>query len=279
MASRKNNLIIPTLAFLTFLAISIWTVYLKEPDNKVHIFTLNVGQGDSILIQKGDQQLLIDGGPDDKVISELGKVMPLEDRKIEQVILTHPHADHLSGLMEVLDRYQIGEIELSGASHTSQLYIDFLRVIKEKNIPVSQVFAGKQKPIFDRGEIVFIWPEENQQDADENINNNSVVFKFSYGNFSALFPGDLEIPSWQKIIAKNKNQISAADYLKVPHHGSKNGIDEEVISIIKPKNAVISLSADNKYGFPHKQIIDLLQKIGADIHRTDLQGTIDIIAE
>ena len=276
MGKKINSIKIYFLIFLAFLAIAIWTVYFKEPDNNLHIFVLDVGQGDAILIQKGDYQILVDGGPDSKVISELGKVMPVEDQEIEEVILSHPHADHVSGLIEVLKRYKVDKVGYNGIDYNSGVYRDFLAEIKDKNIPTEIPMINKIESVFDQGKITFLWPGNNAQGYKDNLNNTSEVFRFDYGSFSALLPGDCEIECWQGIIANNKNLIANVVFLKVAHHGSKNGTTEENISIINPKIAAISLAKDNKFSFPHKQILELLQKIGADIYRTDLNSTINI---
>jgi len=279
MGEKINSIKIYFLIFLTFLAIAIWTVYFKEPDNNLHIFVLDVGQGDAILIQKNNKQILIDGGPDDKVISELGKVMPVEDREIEWLILSHPHADHVTGLVEVLRRYKVDKIEYNGIDYDSGVYKDFLAEIKTKNIPTEIPEIGRVENIFDQGKITYLWPGNNADSYKNNLNNTSEVIRFDYGNFSALFPGDCEVECWQGIIVDNKNMIANITFLKVAHHGSRNGSIEDIISIIRPKIAAISLAKNNKFSFPHKEVMDSLQKYGADIFRTDLNSTIDISSD
>lgn len=272
------------LIFLTLLALAIWSVYFKEPDSNLHIFVLDVGQGDAELIQKGNYQILVDGGPDSSVIAELGKVMPVEDREIEEVILTHPHADHVSGLVDVLSRYKVNKIWYSGIEYDSNIYKNFLSEVKNKNIPTLVPKIGETETVFDQGpkgapfggKITFLWPGGNAQNYIDNLNNTSEVFRFDYGNFSALFPGDCEVECWQGIISNNKKSIADVVFLKVAHHGSSNGSSNENIGIINPKIAVITLAKVNKFGFPHKETIDTLQKIGADIYRTDPLGVIDI---
>lgn len=279
-----ENWRIYSLIFLALLALAIWSVYFKEPDNNLHIFVLDVGQGDAELIQKGNYQILVDGGPDSSVIAELSKVMPVEDREIEEVILTHPHADHVSGLVDVLSRYKVNKIWYSGIEYDSNVYKNFLSEVENKNISVSVPKIAESESVFDQGlngapfggKITFIWPGENALSYKDNLNNTSLVFRFDYGNFSAIFPGDCELECWQGIISDNKNSITDIVFLKAAHHGSRNGLSGELIEIMKPKIVAISLAAKNKYGFPHKEALDILQKIGADIYRTDLLGTIDI---
>lgn len=264
------------LIFLALLALAIWSVYLKEPDNNLHIFVMDVGQGDSELIQRGNYQILIDGGPDDSLIAELGKVMPVEDREIEEVILTHPHADHVTGLVTILDRYKVDKVVYSGIDYSSGVYKDFQDALKIKKIPTHVPKIGETEAVFGQGKITYLWPGENAENFKDNLNNTSEVFRLDFAKFSALFPGDCEVECWKQIESKNKNLIADVVFLKVAHHGSRNGSFDENINIIKPKIAVVSLSKDNKYGFPHKDAMDALQKIGADIYRTDLLRVQDI---
>jgi len=264
------------LIFLALLTLTIWSVYFKEPDNNVHIYVLDVGQGDAQLIQKGNYQILIDGGPDDSVIAELGKVMPVEDREIEEMILTHPHADHVTGLVDVLSRYKVDKVVYSKVVYASNIYKTFESKIQEKNIPTSAPKIGDKESVFDIGVITYIWPGDNVDVYKDNLNNTSEVIRFDYGNFSGLFTGDTEMLAWQKIISDNKKLISNILFLKVAHHGSNTGSADTNISIINPKIASISCGQNNRYGFPHKETLEPLQKIGADIYRTDLLGTLDI---
>lgn len=274
MGRHKINLKFWVLIFLAFLTIAIWSVYFKEPDNTVQIITLDVGQGDAILIEKGNWQILIDGGPDNKVVEELSKYMPLEDRKIEEIILTHPHADHITGLIDILSRYEIGEINYSGIEYESKVYESFLQKAKEKNILLNVPKIGEEENVFEKGVVKFLWPGENADAYSDNLNNTSEVFKFTYGNFSALFTGDAETDVWQEIEKNNLSDISNLVYFKVPHHGSKNGVDEILAEIIKPKISTISCGKDNQFGFPHKEATEALTKSGSDIYRTDQNGDI-----
>ncbi|TSC93461.1 MAG: competence protein ComEC [Candidatus Berkelbacteria bacterium Athens1014_28] len=274
MGRRKINFKAWILIFLFFLTVAIWSVYFKEPDNSLQVILLDVGQGDAVLIEKGSWQVLIDGGPDNKIVEKLSKYMPLEDRKIEEVILTHPHADHVTGLGGIISRYEIGKINYNGLNYNSKIYESFLQKTKEKNIPVSVPKIGEEEKIFDKGVIKFLWPGENASTYSDNLNNTSEVFKFTYGNFSALFSGDAETEVWQEIEKNNLSDISNLVYFKVPHHGSKNGVDDILANIIKPKISTISCGKNNQFGFPHKEATEALIKAGSDIYRTDQNGDI-----
>jgi len=238
------------LSILILLAVFLIVEIVRSPDkNSVQIYYFNVGQGDAELIQKGDYQILIDGGPDDTILSELGKAMPLTDRYIEVLILTHPHADHLTGINQVLERYQIGQIYLSGGTTTSNTYLEFLNTVKAKSISTKIPSIDETIKPFEDSKLTFFWPSDKYLDRSvENLNNSSEVVK---------------------------RQINySASILKISHHGSSNGTDQTALEKIKPEYAVIEVGANNKFGHPHAATLDLLSKAGIKTYRTDRDGTV-----
>lgn len=268
-----------TLIFLVLVCFFIWASVAKSPhDNFVHLYVLDVGQGDSILIERGDYQILVDGGPDDKVLTELGKVMPTSDRKIEKVVLTHPHADHLTGLNQVLDRYEIGMIYTSGVAYDSNTYANFLNKVKEKNISYEVPKMFEKVSVFDDGSLEFLWPGDQFQDKTiEDLNNTSIVSKFCYFSACALLTGDVQIAGQTEMLmlSQNNNVSLVSDLLKISHHGSINGTNQALLDAVKPKFAVISVGADNKFGHPHAVVIDLLNANKIPFFRTDRDKTIE----
>lgn len=286
------------LSFLVLVLIAIWAEIAKSPNaNEVKVFFLNVGQGDAALIEKGDYQILIDGGPDSSVLSEIAKIMPISDRKIETVILTHPHADHLLGLNQVLERYEIGRIYMSGVAHTSNQYLEFLSQIKAKNISTEVPELNQEASTFDGAALKFLWPgkkylgqsscsnsssdsETGKTDSGgcvENLNNVSEVAEFCYFEQCALFLGDLQTDGQAEMAAMNKTANYQAQILKIAHHGSTNGTNQALIDLVKPQYAIIEVGAENKYGHPHAATLDLLAKSGIKTLRTDCEGTITFI--
>lgn len=269
--------------FLVVLILLFFFVYaevVKSPKvDGVAVYFFNVGQGDSELIQKGDFQILIDGGPDDKVLAEIGKVMPLTDREIDIIILTHPHADHLTGINLVLDRYSVGTIYGSGVLGTTNGYLEFLNKIKDKNISFKiPALYDKIIPFAD-AELDFLWPGDKYKSQTlANLNNSSEVTKFCYFKNCALFTGDIETDEQATMFdyynQKNQIQVFQADILKIAHHGSRNGTNEQTLKNVMPKYAVIEVGADNKYGHPHASTLDLLKKFNITTYRTDQDGTI-----
>ena len=248
----------------------------SNKDLKVYFF--DVGQGDSEYIKTPDgKDILIDGGPDDKVLNGLGKVMDFGDRKIDLVVLTHPHADHLTGLLEVVKRYEIGEVWESGVEYPSNTYDAWKAEIQNKNISDKFVTSYDEKD-FGSGKIKFkvLYPLSSEKNKTiDNLNNSSVVTVLEDNRFSVLFMGDLEKSGQSQIINNLKNYT----VLKVAHHGSENGISEDLLKVIRSAIAVISVGANNKFGHPAKTTIDLLKSYIVQIYRTDQNGTITISSD
>lgn len=251
----------------------------KPEDNSLSVNFLDVGQGDAALIQKGDFQILIDGGPDEKVLSEISKIMSPLDRKIELIILSHPHADHLVGINDLLDRYEVGEILGTGVVSPSAEYVKFLAKVKEKNIPFNVPNVGSQRSFVENSEIDFLWPGDKFTSKTlENVNNSSLVAKVCYFEKCTLFLGDVEQEEQQIMLDYYKNlkkeSIFASDIVKVAHHGSSNGLLPDLQAIINAKYAVISAGKDNQFGHPHQIVLDYFNGKGVTILRTDQKGTI-----
>lgn len=243
---------------------------------KLRLYFLDVGQGDSAYIKNSDgTDILIDGGPDDTILTKLGKIMAFGDREINLVILTHPHADHLDGLVEVLKRYQVDEIWQSGVNHSTAAYAEFKNLISQKQIKNEFVQNGATKN-FGPVKILVLYPllDLKNQDID-NVNNASVVSRLEYNQFSALFTGDAEKEVQQQILA----QTQKATVLKVAHHGSKDALNEDFLAVVRPAVAIISAGKNNKFGHPHAPTVEALKRLAIQIYRTDQNGTIEISSD
>ena len=264
---------------LILIAVFVWFSVVKSPSGAVvKLFVLNVGQGDAILIEKGNYQILIDGGPDDSVLSEIGTLMPITDRKIEVVILSHPHADHITGINQILSRYEVGQVYYSGVSSTSNAYAEFLNIIKEKNIQAAVPELEESIVPFENARLTFLWPGTQYQDQEiNNLNNSSEVVRFCYFSDCALLTGDIETDEQATMFAYlDAHQIDiASQILKIPHHGSSNGTNEIILDKIKPIYAAISVGADNQFGHPHASILKFLDDGNVKTYRTDRDGTIE----
>ncbi|MFA7243830.1 MAG: MBL fold metallo-hydrolase [Patescibacteria group bacterium] len=266
------------LGVLIIILIFLWVTIAKSPTtDSLNIYFLNVGQGDAELIQKGDYQILIDGGPDDSILSEIGKIMPITDRRIDIVILTHPHADHLTGINQIIQRYEVGQIYSSGSITTSDQYLNFLNAVTSKNIPMSIPEIGDKISVFGDAELQFLWPGKKYLGiSGDNLNNTSEFVRFCEFSHCADFLGDMETDEQAIAYAQLKanNVDYSADLLKISHHGSTNGTNATTLNEINPQVAVIEVGVENKYGHPHAATLDLLNSRNIQDYRTDRDGTI-----
>ena len=263
------------LSILLVISVAVWAAVVEAPDHHFKLAVLNVGQGDSTLIKTpSDKYLLIDGGPDNSVLDELGREMPFYQKQIEAVFLTHPHADHVFGLIEVLKRYQVKHVYMTGIVHTTNEYLEFLNTIKDKKIPTSNLKAGDALS-FDGVNIKIFWPKDDVSiQTVDNLNNTSLVMSVAYQNFKALMMGDLEKDAQDQMMA-SADLGTNYDVIKFAHHGSSNGMNEKLIDLVEPKTAVISVGANNMYGHPAASTIEKLQSRGITIKRTDRDGRVE----
>ncbi len=251
------------------------------PDDNLHVNFLDVGQGDAVLIQKGCQQILVDGGPTPQAITlQLSKEMPFWDRTIDLVVLTHPHADHITGLVEVLNRYRVKQVLYPGLDCNSFLYDKWLGLIEEKNIDYTLARAGHRID-FGSGLVLETLnpplPFLNGTYAD--IDNNSVVLRLVMGEVSFLLTGDIREAAEYELITHRSGLASVV--LKVAHHGSSTSTTSEFLEAVSPQVAVILVGGDNYFGHPTDEIINRLEaRVGKDnLYRTDIHGTVEFITD
>ncbi|MFA6047565.1 MAG: ComEC/Rec2 family competence protein [Parcubacteria group bacterium] len=273
MPNRKAlYLILLTLAIIAaILAGIIW--YQQKQEMKVVFF--DVGQGDSILIEQGSNQILIDGGPDGKkVMEKLGEYVPFWDRNIEVVIATHPDEDHIDGLIDVMENYNIGEIIDNGADVDSQVYKKYQDVISQKNINRIEGKSGMEIKLADNTKLSILSPDGTQdKNNPKDTNLSSIVSKLTFGENSFLFTGDFPTEGEQDLFSKNIDL--RARVLKVAHHGSKYATSDEFLDKVNPQEAVISVGKNNRYGHPAEDVISRLEAHKINIKRTDVSGDIE----
>ena len=259
---------------VTFLAVTM-------PDNRLRVSFLDVGQGDAILIQKGSQQVLVDGGPSPQAVClGLGKEMPFWDRTIELVILTHPSADHVTGLVEVLNRYRVREVLYPDLAFDSGVYDEWLRLIEDKEIKSTLAQAGQQINLGDGVIIEVLNPQSLPLSGTESdIDNNGAVLRLSLGRVSFLLTADMMREAEFELIYDRANLKSTV--LKVAHHGSDTSTTPEFLAVASPELAVISVGADNDYGHPSEEVLSRLEERldAEDIYRTDENGTVEFITD
>lgn len=274
----KNNFFKIILFILFLTVILTWQSITSLNDEKLHLNFLNVGQGDAIHIRQKDLDILIDGGPDKKVLEELGNTMPFYDRTIEHVILTHPDADHITGLVDVLKSYEVKNIYLSGTIKSTNIFEEFLYQIELNNIPVSFLQADDELIFGEDFNFLIFWPTKEYVEKEvSNINNVSIVGKLNYKNVSVFFTGDIENDAQINFISKQTNKLKS-DILKISHHGSKNATNDGLLEIVNPEMAIISAGKDNRFGHPHKETLNLLEKFQIRTFRTDIDSTISILS-
>lgn len=246
-------------------------------DNTVlEVIFFDVGQGDSVLIKSPyGQTILIDGGPDNTVMEKLGEYLPFYARDIDLVILTHPHSDHVVGLVDVLKKYRVKQVALTGLLHTSGDYMAFLQEIQKQNI--ERFFIDQPYTIVLGDDLVLeiLYPLKNYKGKKvRNLNNTSIVAKLIYRETNFLFMGDLEEEGELELI-KSSFDISA-QVIKIGHHGSSTSSTEEFLHAVNPEFAVISVGKDNVFGQPSQRVLRRLKNMGVKIFRTDEIGDVVI---
>lgn len=267
---RKRKL---TLGFLVLATSLVWVGVFQAPEGKLQISVFDVGQGDSILIcTPENHKILIDGGPDRRILSRLGEALPFWEKTLDLVIVSHPDADHITGLLGVLENYRVRQILASQWSCQSQICEELESLILGKNIPHwvarpgGEVFLGNSK-------MEIFWPAEGCQ---LGTNSCSVVVLFDFYDFEAVFPGDVEEKAQCSLVSSFS--MPASELLKVPHHGS-DCLWEPFLELIDPKVSVISVGKNNRYGHPAETTLEKLRKAGSKIFRTDHDGTVEIISD
>lgn len=254
------------------LAVSFWQV----PDRRFHIYFLNIGQGDSILIKTPENhQILVDGGPENSVIGELAEVMPFFDKQIDLMVLTHPHADHISGLIEVLRRYRVENVLFSGVDYGGPEYDEFLKELENQGV---RVFLAESRLDFRMGEVTLdvLFPKNIiAGEKFKNLNNSSIAMMVKFENKKVLLTGDLELEGEAELI--KSGALLKADIFKAGHHGSRTSSSPELLRLVQPSVVVIQSGKENSYGHPHPETLKKLQKLGMKTYRNDIAGRVEFV--
>ncbi len=253
--------------------------FAEEKKKYLEVIFLDVGQGDATLIKTPEgQNILIDGGEDEQIIKRLGRELPWWDKKIDLMMLTHPHSDHVGGLVDVLKRYAVSKVLYTGASHSSPDYIAWLEMIKEKKISLKIINHPQKIQLGENLVLEIVFPKE-QSDIDKrtNLNNSSIVAKLVYGQNSFLLTGDAEMEVERKLLA-NRDDLKA-DVLKVGHHGSNTSSTDIFLQAVQPSYAVIEVGENNSFGHPSPRVIKRLERRGVKIFRTDIDGSIKFTSD
>jgi competence protein ComEC len=261
-------------------AVLAWLAVTQLPDGRLHVAFLDVGQGDAILITAPDgQQVLVDGGPSPAALtSALGDEMPFWDRSLDLVIMTHADADHLTGLAEVLQRYQVGAWLDNGLTGEDPLYAQCQRLQEEAGVTVHPVLSAGDEMDLGQGITLEVLhpPQGGLPQGDANA--NSVVLRLIWGQATFLLTGDIEADAEASLL--RSGQPLAAQVLKVAHHGSGDSSGAEFLASVAPRYAVISVGADNPFGHPAPAVLARLAASGeTTVLRTDDEGTIEFVTD
>ncbi len=255
--------------------------YVSLRDDKLHVIFCDVGQGDAILVKTPQNQyLLFDAGPDKSVLWCLARHMPLWQRTIALSVLSHPHADHYFGLYFVSRMYHIKAFVTEALQGKSSSFQEIMHQMAQQ-VRVQYVTTGSTLQV-DGVEVRVLSPSQDVLDTaangmiGESTENISVITHLSYHDFDVLLTGDAPIESAKQYVGDLEGEI---EVLQSPHHGSKTGMDVPLLEMLHPRLVAISVGANNRYGHPHKQVLDLYTTYAIPVLRTDLKGDIEIVSD
>lgn len=236
---------------------------------KVHF--IDVGQGDSILIDLGETEILIDGGG--KSPGVVAYIDDYVDGTIEAMVATHPHADHIGGLISVLDSFEVEKIWLNGDTSTSKTYQEFMSRVNTEGASINEALRGQTIEV----ESLTLFILHPVKPLVDDTNNNSIVLRLSHGSIDFLFTGDAEKEAEASIL--ESGLTIQADILKVGHHCSKTSTSVQFLEVVNPEIAVYMAGEGNRYGHPHEETITALTEHAAKIYGTDVNGNIIITTD
>lgn len=278
MKNKKTLITVVVLFIVAFIYTNITDIANKNENfsakENLCVSFMDVGQGDSSFIEfPNGKCMLIDASIKDAGENIEEYIKSRGFKKIDYVVATHPHSDHIGGMKYIAENFEIGEVYLTEAVTTTKIFIEFLETIKEKGITVNKAKKGQN---FSQGDVLveFLGPVS---DTYEDLNNWSAVVKVTYKDTAFLFTGDVERLAEYELI--NSGQSLKADVLKVAHHGSDSSSSGKFLKAVNPSVCVISCGKNNDYGHPHKETLDRLKSVETEIYRTDLNQTVVITSD
>lgn len=284
MKKNKGNKKAQLLTVIVFGLLAVFSLYfgndisnnaIGTPNGILEVSYLDIGQGDSIYIKVNDFDILIDAGPksdSDKLMEQL-KEKNIDD--FEMIIATHPHEDHIGGMTKVLNEYDVESFYMPKSQSTTKTFENMINAVKNEGLKVQVIKEGMS---FDLGEGAKLEVYSPGKESYDNLNNYSPIMKLTYGNNTFVFTGDAEKEVEKEVLEKYSNDLKA-DVIKFGHHGSSTSSSAEFIEAISPKYGIISCGVDNSYGHPHREILDIINKMGIETYRTDIQGEITITSD
>jgi competence protein ComEC len=270
--SMRNTLTVIIFLVLTLSAGVLLSEVISSPGLELVFF--DVEQGDAIFFETPQgNQVLLDGGPNSKVLTRLGAVMPFWDKSLDLVILSHPDADHITGLVAVFEHYEVQNVLWTGKQKETKVFKAFLEALEREGANVYQAVAG-QHIGFENSDLVLeiLYPTKEIDLEKEESNETSIIAKLEYGDTTVLLTGDTTKKIEKRLVQDGVNL--EANILKVAHHGSKTSSTKEFLSQVKPEIAVISVGKENRFSHPTEEILANLAEYGIQVRRTDKEGTI-----
>ena len=279
MKKHKGNKKAQLVITIVFAIIALLSVAFGGESNKVttssigtmKVHYIDVGQGDATLVQVNNENLLIDAGPNSSAKSLVDYLKGIGVSTIDHVIATHPHEDHIGGMDEIFEAFEVENFYSPKVDHTTKTFEKMITAVKNEGLSVTTIKSGDGSKINlgDGTKVEIFSPVDDKYD---NLNDYSPIMKITFGDDSFLFTGDAETFVEKQVIANGESLD--ADVVKVGHHGSTTSSSKEFIKEVSPNIAVIPVGEGNDYGHPHKEILDLLENNNIELLRTDLEGTI-----
>lgn len=263
------------LALLLISNIFVWSlVYEDRASNVLKVYFLDVGQGDAIFIQSpSGARVLVDGGKNRKVVSELGKILPFSDKRIDVVIATHPDADHIGGLPEVISRFDVEAFLEPGTRSENNIYDELIERLEEEEVKKVLATRGMLLNFGDGAKLVILYPRVGEDISSLDINDASIVAKLVYKEKSFLLTGDAGLRTENILLTLDAERLQS-DVLKAGHHGSRTSSSLSFLEVVSPLYTVISAGKDNSYGHPHQVVLDNLALVGSRVLSTFEKGAI-----
>lgn len=252
-------------------------VYAQRRSGILRIYFLDVGQGDAIYVRTpGGRDMLVDGGPSRSIVRSLSDVMPWHDRRIDVVVETHPDADHIGGLPEIFERYRVGVLLEPGVESNNAIDDELSRARDERGIDSVIARRGMRVVFGDGARFDVLFPDTDVSRYETNA--ASIVGILRYGRTAVMLTGDSPKAIEDRLVALDGSALGS-DILKAGHHGSRTSSGAAFVRAVSPRYAVVSAGKDNRYGHPHKEIVDMFASLGVEMLATGEEGTIEFISD
>lgn len=239
---------------------------------------LDVGQGDAIFIETPDgMQILIDGGPDSSVLRELAKQMPVGDRDLDMILATHPDKDHIGGLVDVLERYDVENIVMTNNKNDTPVFEAFTKAVEEEHGNVHYAYTGQQLGLGASTSILILSPSGEVENWESNT--SSIITQLRFGDTEFMLTGDAPSSIEDYLVNYFGEEVLESEVLKLGHHGSKTSTSEKWLQTVQPKYAIVSAGKDNTYGHPNPEVIERASKYNIEILNTAEKGSITFLSD